>query len=162
MTWGEIMFEKTLNRIIEVVGEILLVVMTLITTFIVITRYFFKWTPSWGEESALLCMIWFGFLSMAIGVRDNLHLSLTIFDQIMSDKTKNALDWFGKILIFCFAIFMIVEGIAMSKVASGNRFTGIRLSSAWLYAAVPVSGVFIALYTVSSSIKKLKKKEEGR
>lgn len=139
----------------------LLVLMTLIVTWVVFSRYFLHKTPAWGEEGALLCMVWFGFLSMALGVRDDLHLRITILDQFLSDKTKNFLNWISRILIIGFAIFMITEGIKMSKVATGNYMPGIKLNSAFLYAAVPLAGIAIIYYIIQVSIEEIKRTGEG-
>lgn len=139
----------------------LLVLMTLIVSWVVFSRYFLHKTPAWGEEGALLCMVWFGFLSMALGVRDDLHLRITILDQFLSDKTKNFLNWISRILIIGFAIFMITEGIKMSKVATGNYMPGIKLNSAFLYAAVPLAGIAMIYYIIQASIKEIKRIGEG-
>lgn len=139
----------------------LLILMTLIVSWVVFSRYFLHKTPAWGEEGALLCMVWFGFLSMALGVRDDLHLRITILDQFLSDKTKNFLNWISRILIIGFAIFMITEGIKMSKVATGNYMPGIKLNSAFLYAAVPLAGIAMIYYIIQASIKEIKRIGEG-
>jgi TRAP-type C4-dicarboxylate transport system permease small subunit len=135
--------------------------MTLIVSWVVFSRYFLHKTPAWGEEGALLCMVWFGFLSMALGVRDDLHLRITILDQFLSDKTKNFLNWISRILTIGFAIFMITEGIKMSKVATGNYMPGIKLNSAFLYAAVPLAGIAMIYYIIQASIKEIKRIGEG-
>jgi TRAP-type C4-dicarboxylate transport system permease small subunit len=106
-------------------------------------------------------MVWFGFLSMALGVRDDLHLRITILDQFLSDKTKNFLNWISRILTIGFAIFMITEGIKMSKVATGNYMPGIKLNSAFLYAAVPLAGIAMIYYIIQASIKEIKRIGEG-
>ncbi|KYO68712.1 TRAP transporter small permease [Thermovenabulum gondwanense] len=154
--------DRFINYIIEVLSMSLLVLMTVIVSWVVFSRYFLHKTPAWGEEASLLCMVWFGFLSMAIGVRDNLHLSITILDQFLSDKLKNILNWIGKILILGFSIFMIKEGIRMSQVATGNYMPGLKINSAFLYAVVPISGFAIIYYLVSSFIKEIYGKEATR
>ncbi|WP_222927516.1 TRAP transporter small permease [Biomaibacter acetigenes] len=153
--------ERYFNSFIEVFSMSLLVLMTLIVSWVVFSRYFLHKTPAWGEEGALLCMVWFGFLSMALGVRDDLHLRITILDQFLSDKTKNFLNWISRILIIGFAIFMITEGIKMSKVATGNYMPGIKLNSAFLYAAVPLAGIAMIYYIIQASIKEIKRTGEG-
>lgn len=153
--------ERYFNSFIEVFSMSLLILMTLIVSWVVFSRYFLHKTPAWGEEGALLCMVWFGFLSMALGVRDDLHLRITILDQFLSDKTKNFLNWISRILIIGFAIFMITEGIKMSKVATGNYMPGIKLNSAFLYAAVPLAGIAMIYYIIQASIKEIKRIGEG-
>lgn len=140
---------KVINNIIEFLSKSLLVLMTLVVSWVVFSRFFLARTPAWGEELALLCMVWFGFLSMAIGVRDNLHLSVNIFDRFLSKSAQNVMDWFSRFLILGFGWFMVVEGIKMSQVAAGNTMPGTKLSSAVLYAAVPVGGIGIIYYLVT-------------
>lgn len=152
------MFEKNLNRAIEIIGEILLVIMTLVTTFAVVTRYFFKWTPSWAEEGALLCMLWFGFLSMAIGVRDDRHISIDLLVRMLPMKVNFYFSLITKVLILIFGVFMVIEGSKMCLVATKNYLPGIKLNSAYLYAPVPLSGIAI-IYYVLRSFKKAKRGE---
>ncbi|TYP53242.1 TRAP transporter small permease [Thermosediminibacter litoriperuensis] len=154
--------ERYFNFFVETLSMSLLIMMTLIVSWVVFSRYFLHKTPAWGEEASLLCMVWFGFLSMAIGVRDNLHLSITILDQYLSDKTKNNLNWISRVLILGFALFMIKEGIRMSQVATGNYMPGLKLNSAFLYAVIPISGVAMIYYIISASISEIKRKEVTR
>ena len=99
--------EEYVNKFIELFSMSLLVLMTVIVTITVFTRYFLHMTPGWSDESALLCMVWFGFLSMAIGTRDHLHIRITILDSFLSDRAKNRLDWASRLLILAFSVFMV-------------------------------------------------------
>ncbi|MDV3429579.1 MAG: TRAP transporter small permease [Bacillota bacterium] len=154
--------EKYINHFIEIFSMSLLVIMTVIVTITVFSRYFLHKTPGWSDESALLSMVWFGFLSMAIGTRDHLHIRITMLDMILSEKAKYVLDWVSRILILLFSLFMIIEGINMCKVATGNSMPGLKLNSAFLYAAVPISGVGILCYMVVESIKTIMNKEDNK
>ncbi|MCF6097478.1 TRAP transporter small permease [Thermovorax subterraneus] len=151
-------FDRLLNSIVETISMSLLVLMTLIVSWVVFSRYFLHKTPAWGEEASLLCMVWFGFLSMAIGVRDNLHLSITILDQFLSAGVLKILDWIKRVMIFGFSIFMIKEGIKMSQVATGNYMPGLKLNSAFLYAVIPISGIAMIYYVLTEAIAELKRK----
>ncbi|SHM16496.1 TRAP-type C4-dicarboxylate transport system, small permease component [Caldanaerovirga acetigignens] len=151
-------FDRILNSIVETISMSLLVLMTLIVSWVVFSRYFLHKTPAWGEEASLLCMVWFGFLSMAIGVRDNLHLSITILDQFLSAGVLKILDWIKRVMIFGFSIFMIKEGIKMSQVATGNYMPGLKLNSAFLYAVIPISGIAMIYYVLTEAIAELKRK----
>lgn len=151
-------FIKALNFLMEWGGMIFLVLMTLIVNFTVVTRYFLSYTPSWGESGALLCMVWFGFLSMALGVRDNQHISITILDHMLPPKVLRFLDYFKVIAVFCFGIFMIREGKNLYDIGLLNDMPGLAISSAWQYLAVPVSGFAFCVYSFTQFIGLIKYK----
>lgn len=151
--------DEKINNFVEIFAMLLLILMTVIVTGVVISRYFFNRTPCWGEESALLCMVWFGFLSMALGVRDNRHIHLGIIEKILPTHILKVLDKIEKLLIFLFAVFMIVEGLKMSQVATKNYMPGLKINSGFLYAAVPFSGIAIMYYILTSFLHKKAEKE---
>lgn len=140
--------ERSVSMVVEHVGMFLLVTMVLVVCFTVFTRYFLSYTPSWGEETALLCMVWFGFLSMALGVRDDLHLSITILDQILSKPVLKVLNLVKYVCTGGYGLFMIVQGQKLVQVGLLNRFPGLGITSAWLYAVVPISGAAIIVYSI--------------
>lgn len=140
--------ETAVSMLVEYLGMILLVLMILVVCFTVVTRYFFSYTPSWSEETALLCMVWFGFLSMALGVRDDLHLSITILDRFMNTLTLKGLDLFKYGCTAGFGLFMITQGWKMTLVGLMNKFPGLQITSAWLYGAVPLAGGAMVVYSV--------------
>lgn len=140
--------ERSVSLFLEWVGMALLVLMVLVVCYTVFTRYFLSFTPSWGEESALLCMVWFGFLSIALGVRDDLHLSITILDKVIPSGLMKLFSYFKYLCSFGFALFMISQGWKITEIGRRNLFPGLQVSSAWLYAAVPVAGFAIMVYSL--------------
>lgn len=141
-------FERAVSIFVEHVGMVLLVFMVIVVCFTVFTRYFLSYTPSWGEETALLCMVWFGFLSMALGVRDDLHLSITILDRILSKPVIKALNLIKYVCTGGYGVFMVVQGYKLVQVGLLNRFPGLGITSAWLYAALPVAGAAAVVYSI--------------
>lgn len=144
--------ERGVSLFVEDLAMILLVLMVLVVCFTVFTRYFLSYTPSWGEETSLLCMIWFGFLSMALGVRDDVHLSITILDHVTPRCIKKPIALVKYVCIFGFGVFMLVYGYQLTEVGRLNNFPGLGISSAWLYAAVPVSAAAIVVYSIEKFV----------
>lgn len=140
--------ERSVSLFVENVGAVLFVVMVLVVCFTVVTRYFFSYTPSWSEETALLCMVWFGFLSMALGVRDDLYLSITVIDRLLPKPLLKLLQFFKYICTGGYGVFMVVQGWRMVQVGLLNRFPGLGITSAWLYAPLCLGGTAIAVYSV--------------
>ena len=146
------------STIIETAGMLFLVAMTVIVCFTVVTRYFLSYTPGWSESGSLLCMVWFGFLSMALGVRDNQHISITILDQIFGSSAIKKLDYFKEISIFIFGAFLFKEGLTLVEIGAWNDMPGLGFSSAWQYAAVPCCGIAMCVYALQQFINDLKGK----
>lgn len=134
------------SHIAEHVGMVLLCVMVLVVSYTCFTRYVLSFTPSWGEEVALLCMVWFGFMAIALGVRDDGHIGVTVFDRFYPPKLLWALNLFKYVAIGAFSLFMIYYGKKMADVGAWNKFPGIGITSYWLYIIVPASGVAILVY----------------
>jgi TRAP-type C4-dicarboxylate transport system permease small subunit len=147
--------ETCVSIFVQWLAMILLVVMTLDVCMTVFTRYCFSYTPSWSEDLALLCMIWFGFLAMALGVRDNGHLSITLMDLIFPKSWIRPLDVFKYLCRGGFGVFMVYYGYDMVVLGSRNTITGMSISSAWQYAAVPLSGVAIVVYSFEGIVCRL-------
>lgn len=93
-------------------------------------------------------MVWFGFLSLALGVRDDQHIAITILDRLLSDRASRNLAFFKVAAIFLFGAFMVKEGYALTKIGLLNQLPGIYISSAFMYAAVPLSGLALCLYSL--------------
>ncbi|MGB9662625.1 MAG: TRAP transporter small permease [Moorellaceae bacterium] len=137
-----------LDCVVENSCKVMLVAQTLIVTWVVFGRFILKSTPGWGEESALMAMVWFGLLSASIGVREDAHLKIAVLDMILPPKCLKILDWFNWILMAGFALFLIFYGVKLTQLTAMNIMPGLGISSGWLYASVPASGVaiFIQLF----------------
>ncbi|UQZ89901.1 TRAP transporter small permease [Deltaproteobacteria bacterium Smac51] len=148
--------ERSVSLFAEHVGMTLIVLMNLVVCYTVFTRYVLNYTPSWGEELALLSMVWFGFLSIALGVRDDGHIGVTILDSKLSAKIIYVLDFFKWLCVFAFGLFMLIEGITLTKIGLRNNYPGLGISSAWLYIIVPISGGAMLVYCVEKVVDLLR------
>lgn len=149
--------EKNVSMFTEYVSMTLIVIMTLVVCFTVFTRYFLSYTPSWGEEAALFCMVWFGFLSTALGVRDDGHIGVTVLDPLFSSRALWFLDFFKWGCVFAFGCFMVKEGVTLTEIGRYNTFPGLHISSAWLYLVVPAAGSAIMVYCLEKFVDLLKR-----
>lgn len=125
--------------------KILVIVQVVVSIYNFAGRYFFNKTPAWGEETALLCLVWVALLSAALAVRDELHLRVTIIEEVLPPKIIKGLDILARCSILAFAIFMITEGIKLTLLTSANILPGLRINSSWLYLAVPVGGIILLI-----------------
>ncbi|WP_029416696.1 TRAP transporter small permease [Brevundimonas bacteroides] len=85
-----------------------LIVMTGIIGWSVFARYVLSDAPAWGEQAALLLMVWFVLLAAAVGVREQFHLGMTA----ATDAMPKALRRVSRIVaLLCIAGFGAAMGV---------------------------------------------------
>ena len=63
------------------VAQILLVIMVALVFTNVVLRYVFNSGIYWSEEASLVIVIWFTFIAFALGVKEDLHISINILPK---------------------------------------------------------------------------------
>jgi TRAP-type C4-dicarboxylate transport system permease small subunit len=127
--------------------------MVLVVSYTCFTRYVLSFTPAWGEELALMCMVWFGFMAIALGVRDDGHIGVTLFDKFYPPPLLWLLNLFKYLAVMAFGYFMTVEGYRMALVGAWNKLPGLGLSSYYMYIIVTASGVAIIVYCLQKLVE---------
>lgn len=145
---------KYVDDFIEHFGIVAVVLQVIVVSYAVFGRYVLKDTPGWTQDTALAAMVWFGFLSISVGMRTEAHIRVTIIETIIPNKYFiKGLDWFNWLMSFCLAIFFIIEGVKLTQLTAMNIIPGLGIPSSWMYAAVPVSGVAMLLQLINKARK---------
>ena len=120
-----------------------------ITSYVVFMRYVMSRTPRWGEQSILLCMIYMALISASLAIRTDKHLRVVMIEHVfpknIRKKAMKVLHAFSQVMIFLFSLFMIVYGYTCAKLLARTTLSGIPISSAYMYAAVPIAGLCMLL-----------------
>ena len=156
----------------EVIAAISLVGMFVTVFYNVIMRYFFHNSPGWAEEIARQFMVLFAFIGVALGVRDKLHIALTIFAERALKKILLPLEIFDKLLIFLLGIMMSIFMGPYFTMLKSNRLPGSGIPVGYTYVVPTIIGVLvslISLYQIYDHLKlgtdeqqkELEKKEEA-
>ena len=69
------------------IAQILLVIMVALVFTNVVLRYVFNSGIYWSEEASLVIVIWFTFIAFALGVKEDLHISISVLPRKMSRFT---------------------------------------------------------------------------
>lgn len=125
-----------------------LVAMTLIVGWQVFVRYVLNWSNAWTELSAILIMSWFIFLGSAVGVRENYHLGFDVLLYVLPKGSKKILRTISDVVVFAFAVGMVVYGIILIRLQWNERMPGLGISGAFRYVPLAAGGVLIALFSV--------------
>ena len=125
-----------------------LVTMTAIVAWQVFSRYVLNISNAWTELTAILIMSWFIFLGAAVGVRENYHLGFDVLLYVLPEGSKRILRTISDVVVFAFAVGMIVYGWKLVQLQWAERMPALGISGAFRYAPVVAGGVLIALFSI--------------
>ncbi|UOQ48687.1 TRAP transporter small permease [Gracilibacillus caseinilyticus] len=143
---------KALKRIKQVMDHLLLglsvsligiIVLTILLQ--IFTRTFLNFTPAWSEELARLLFVWISFLGIAYGFKEKLHIAVGLLVKKFNDRIKSLIEYMTKALIIIFGLVLIYFGTEFMLLMNYSTMAGLGISSSFLYAAVPVAGIFVTI-----------------
>lgn len=138
------------NTLMILVGKLLLIAMTVLTCIQVFFRYVLNSSIRWSEEVPLIMMVWFGFISLAIGVKKKLHISIELLFGKMPPKVQFVMLKFVDLSIFAFGVIMIYYGGKLASITMSSTMPATKMPTGYLYGIVPLSGILVAYYSLIS------------
>ncbi|MFD1881205.1 TRAP transporter small permease [Paracoccus pacificus] len=139
-----------INTVASVICYGLLSAITAVTALQVFLRYLLNRPTSWSEEAALLMLIWFGMLAIAIGIRRNEHLAITFLRDMLPHPLARALDYGAQIGMAVFMLVVMWFGRDLLALAGAQMMPASRLPKAWLYFPALVGGALGVVNAVAN------------
>ena len=143
--------KKILNKVDDIIEYLCmgtLVILVCIVFMQVCTRYLLHFTPRWSEETSVILMIWLGFITMAIGVKKGMHLSISALVNLFPKPVQKVIFYFDELAVMAFGIVLFVHGKNLSAQTMSSTLPATQLPAGVLYAVLPVAGVMIIIYTI--------------
>ncbi|MGQ7848152.1 TRAP transporter small permease [Granulosicoccus sp. 3-233] len=129
-----------LNAVAALVCHGLLVIITTITVAQVFLRFVLNSPTSWSEEVALLCLIWFGLLAVAIGIRRHEHVAITFFRDLLPGPLATALDILAQLAMGYFMFTVMLHASDLIKLVGIQALPASSLPKSLLYFPTIVGG----------------------
>ncbi|MAN51808.1 MULTISPECIES: TRAP transporter small permease [Marinimicrobium] len=147
-----------MDRVVEVVCSVWLLVMVAMTCWQIISRYLLGAPSTYSEEFLRFSLVWVSMLSMAYVAGLRKHVAFTLF----SDKVSIHWQHYWQILIelafLAFAIFILVQGGYNATSITMNQVSpSLGLAMGYVYSALPLAGGILAVYSVLNCIELLEK-----
>jgi TRAP-type C4-dicarboxylate transport system permease small subunit len=117
--------------------------MTVIIGINVFMRYVLDSGLAWAEEVALVLLVWFTFISFALGVKKKLHISINIMPENLAPVIHTILEKIQNILVAGTGVVMIVYGRILVQFTMRSVMPSLGVPSGYLYMILPVCGVLI-------------------
>jgi TRAP-type C4-dicarboxylate transport system permease small subunit len=158
-------FKKILDSVFEWVlklAMVLLLAMVVIVFLNVVLRYGFKSGINWAEEIALVIVIWFTFIAMALGVKENLHINISVLPKRLPARFFAGLDFGKDVLELVIGCILLYFGWKLTLNGAKSFLPATHISNAVNYLVLPVSGVFIIAYSIVNGYEDFKHVKGGK
>ncbi len=146
-------FRTILDRTLERVLVILMVVMVLNVLWQVFTRFILGSPATFTEELARYILIWVGMLGAAYVAGKKMHLSIDYITAKMTGAVKFWSEIFIQTCIFLFGLFgMVIGGVYLVYLTLLLEQTSaaLQIPLGYVYIAIPVGGLLIMYYAASA------------
>jgi len=160
-----ILTKKILDRTLEVLVGLSVGVLVLDVLWQVFTRYVLNNASEWTEELATFLMIWVALLGGAVALNRGSHLGIDYFMSKLSPRKRLYTEVFVFVCIFLFSLLvMTIGGIALvaNTFESGQVSPALNLKRGYVYLAVPISGLFLVLYSVIGFVERITELIKGK
>ena len=161
MKYVDRFFNAVLDALI-VLAKIMLVLMTCIICVHVFYRYVLNSGIKWSEEVSMLLYVYFGFISIAYGVRHGLHIGIELFFNHFPKPVQRVCGKISNAVILVCGVMLAYHGVGLVKSTGTTVMTTTRWPSYLLYVMVPVMGVLIAYFSFANLIGLNGEGKEGK
>lgn len=155
---------KILNKVIEYILAILVIVMVAGCFWQIFTRFILKNPSQWTEELLRYALIWLTMLGVPYAYGKEQHIAIGFITDTFTKKGTLKDKIFIEILILFLSVFVMVAGgtmVAMNAV--GQTSPAMHLPMQFYYIGVPICGVLMIIYSVQRLIKFINElKKEGK
>ena len=141
-----------LDRVPRSLPEILiglgLTVLVLFVGYSVAARYLLSRSMAFSDEFARLLFVWLVFVGSAVALGRNEHIGVGIVTTRMPPGVRRYADLITDAAILVLSSVLLWSGYLAVQSATGQRLPVMRISTAWMYAAVPVSALLMIGYGI--------------
>ena len=130
------------------IGAASLALVVLIATFgwLVFGRYVLNATPTWVEQLALLLICYIAFLGAAAGVREDTHLGVTIFRDLLPTPALKVVLIVIDVVLAAFGAVMVVAGVELMRFGWDSRLPMLDIPESFRTLAITSCGGLVCAF----------------
>ncbi len=135
-------FEQWTTRLALIAAVAMLILSVSLGFYQVITRFILDAPSTWSEVISRSAMIWCVFMGAAAGFRGGFMMSVEVIYRLLPVRK---LVWLELLIALCCTIVLLVlihYGTAMTWRVRNQMLSGLGVSIAWAYAAMPTGALF--------------------
>jgi TRAP-type transport system small permease protein len=136
-------------------------VIVLITLAAVWWRYVLDNPLSWVEQISNMIFIWVVFIGSAVLYRQNLHIGVDFFLNMLGERQQEIWKWFVEFINLSFIIILFIYSLKLTIDVIPNTMGSLDLSPAYYYVACPVSCFMMLLYFIEKIVDPRRRVPDG-
>lgn len=141
------------HRFIVALAKVLLVAMALIISANVFMRYVLNSGLRWSEEIALVLVVWFTFISMAMGVKNHLHIHMNLLPSNLPPSIDKLLMKLENLLMLGCGVVFLVYGSILTRFTMQSILPGTGLPAGIMYVVMPIASIPIIYDSIRELVK---------
>jgi TRAP-type C4-dicarboxylate transport system permease small subunit len=94
--------------------------------------------------------VWVVFLGGAVGVKRGAHFGLHLLIDRLPERARHAATFMTPAVIIAFSGALVVQGLEFLEFGRFQQLPVMGISKAWVYAAMPVGGVLMIIYSLQN------------
>ncbi|WP_080871938.1 TRAP transporter small permease [Oceanobacillus timonensis] len=145
--------KKYIDKILLALTGVLIAIMSVLSVWQVLARYILNTPSTTSEEVIRMLLIWFSLTSAAYVFGQQKHISIVFIRDKLPVKGQVWLLRLSNIILFILAIILMIwGGIQVVNLTLTQAAPSTGVSMAWMYGALPVSGLFVIFYAIYNLI----------
>lgn len=146
------------TKTLEIVLIIAVALLVVDVVWGVFTRYALGQQANWTEELARFLLIWVSMLGGAVAFGTKGHLGVDYFVGKFHHDARKGMTMFGHLVVLFFAGSIFLYGgtnVVRDALSMEQMTPALGWKMGYVYLALPISGVFMVLYTIENLVETL-------
>ncbi len=124
-------------------AQLLIVALVTIIAVHVFMRYALGGGLRWADEVALILVVWFTFIAMALGVKKDLHVGIDVLPKRLPGWMNTGLVKLRASVILAVALVLVYYGRGLVRVGMRSTLPATGAPAGIQHLAMPVAGVLM-------------------
>jgi TRAP-type transport system small permease protein len=133
---------------VDAAAVVLFSTMVAVTAMGVFFRYVLNDALPWAEEADRYVFIWLSFVGASITMRRNAHIAVDVLVRTFTPLYRRLVALLSGVCILAFLVVVFAASERVIEVTSLSRTTATDVPMSWVYIAVPVGCVLLAIETL--------------
>lgn len=153
---------RILERLLEVITVVLMVSLTLVVLYAVVTRYAWR-TPSWYDEVAAIMLVWLTYYAGALAALKRGHIGVDGVLAAMPIKLRMPVAYLSEALVIGFFAVLCWAGLVVIEVMQGMALITLRwVPLSFTQSVIPIGAALFIIAQLLSMPSHLAKVRTGK
>ena len=146
--------DRILEAVLRWISIVCMFVLVVLVCALVLIRFFPLFSMGWSDEIVEFAFAWMVFLGTALVWRNREHITIDLIPLALAGtRAGRVIDVAASLLVLWFLGVFTWQGWLLTLRAVGNTTPMLILPKPLWYAAIPVSGVLMIVYTIIGIVR---------